>query len=344
MISSSQSTLSLEIPRHLNDKRADVALAALLREKFPERAHLSRAALARALKDGQIVLNGKMTLPRSLVATHDVVSIIENVWGKSVLLEPSFEPISLKKVFENDEFLVIDKGAGVQMHAGGFHKGVTIAQWILAHYRALSSVGDDPLRPGIVHRLDRDTSGLLVIAKNNTSFQALKKLFQNHEMEKKYVALVYGHLENLAGKVDASLMRRPGELKRRAIDVETFEGTLPGNTRSALTYYRVIVRYQGYDLVELTPKTGRTHQIRVHLSFLGHPVVGDTLYAWKGAQRKNVLFPERHMLHAASLSFVLFGEKYHFKSSLPEDFRKMLILLDEIKVSSYDDEALKSLF
>lgn len=326
----SQSLFSLEIPRHLNDKRVDAALATLLQEKHPEKPHLSRSVLTRALNDGQILVNNKPVLARSLVATHDVITLSQHLWEKMPDLKPSFEPITLSVLFENQEILVLDKGPGVQMHEGGSYNKTTVAQWILAHYPELATVGGDVLRPGIVHRLDRDTSGVLVVAKNDNSFQALKKIFQDREMEKRYVALVYGNLEQPEGKIDASLMRRPGELKRRAIDTEKFEGTLPGNTRSALTYYRVVERFEGYDLVELTPKTGRTHQIRVHLTFLGHPVVGDALYSFKEAKRKDSLFPDRHMLHASSLSFTLFGEQYSFESPLPDDFKNALACLSPL--------------
>lgn len=325
---SASAPLLLEIPRHLNDKRVDSAVTALLQEKCPERTPLSRASLTRALREGKVLLNGAVVLPRVIVATHDMVSISPEIFSESAGVEPSFEPIALTKLFENERILVVDKGAGVQMHQGGSHEGITVAQWILAHYPGLATVGEDPLRPGIVHRLDRDTSGILVIAKDAESFQALKKSFQDRDVEKNYVALVYGHLTEREGKIDASLIRNPGELKRRAIDTAHYTGTLPGNTRTALTYYHVIARYEGYDLVLLTPKTGRTHQIRVHMAFLGHPVVGDKLYAFKEVKRKNLLSPERHLLHSTKLSFTLFDEQYQFQSPLPADFKRVLSRLD----------------
>lgn len=335
MKNTNTSPLLLEIPRHLNDKRVDSALKLLLQEKCPEQAPLSRAFLTRALKEGKILLNGVAVLPRALVVTHDILSVSPEIFSKSTGVEPSFEPVDLTKIFENERILVIDKGPGVQMHQGGSHQGTTVAQWILAHYPELSTVGEDPLRPGIVHRLDRDTSGILVIAKDPESFQALKQSFQDRDVEKNYVALVYGHLSEQEGKVDAPLIRNPGELRRRAIDSTNYTGTLPGNTRTALTYYRVIARYEDYDLVLLTPKTGRTHQIRVHMAFLGHPVVGDRLYAFKEVKRKNLLFPNRHLLHSTKLSFTLFGEQYQFQSPLPDDFKQVLASLDP--VSSWEE-------
>ncbi len=339
-----QEQYTFEIPRHLKDKRIDSALSSLLKEKYPEEKRFSRALLTRAINEGNVLVNGTAVLARSLVSTHDSITFFGSIFGEQKELQPAFGDIAVAVLFENEHILVLEKGAGVQMHQGGSYTGVTLSSWLLGHYPALKGVGEDSLRPGIVHRLDRDTSGVVVIAKDNKTFQALKKSFQNRTVEKKYVALVYGQLEALEGKVDASLIRHPGDLKRRAIDPKQYTGTLPGNTRTALTFYRVLNRYEGYDMVELSPKTGRTHQIRVHMAYLGHPVVGDKLYAFKEVRRNNLLAPNRHMLHAGKLSFELFGEKYQFQSLLPEDFRMVLASLDESKVSSYDDEALKSLF
>lgn len=335
---------TFEIPRHLKDKRIDSALATLLREKYPEEKVFSRALLTKAINEGKVLVNGASVLARSLVSTHDKVAFLGNIFEEHKQLVPAFGDIAVTVLFENERLLVLDKGAGVQMHHGGSYAGITLSEWLLGHYPTLKNVGEDSLRPGIVHRLDRDTSGVVVIAKDNEAFQALKKLFQDRLVEKKYVALVYGQLSALEGKVDASLIRHPGDLKRRAIDPEQYTGTLPGNTRTALTFYRVLTRYDEYDLVELSPKTGRTHQIRVHMTYLGHPVVGDKLYAFKEVKRNNLLSPDRHMLHAGSLSFELFGEKYHFQSPLPKDFREVLLSLDETRGTGYDDEALKSLF
>ncbi|MBP9728352.1 MAG: RluA family pseudouridine synthase [Candidatus Moranbacteria bacterium] len=339
---SSQDQLIFEVPRHLKDKRIDSTLATLLREKYPEEKTISRAVLTRVINEGKVLLNGAPVLARSLVATHDQISFAGNIFGGQKQLTPAYGDIAVTVLFENDRLLVLDKGAGVQMHHGGSHPGTTLSEWLLGHYPFLKDVGGDPLRPGIVHRLDRDTSGVVVIAKDNETFQALKKAFQDRLVDKKYVALVYGQLSALEGKIDASLIRHPGDLKRRAVDTEEYTGTLPGNTRTALTLYRVLARYAEYDVVELSPKTGRTHQIRVHMTYLGHPVVGDKLYAFKEVKRSNLLAPNRHMLHAGSLSFELFGEKYQFQSPLPEDFRQVLMSLDETQVSSYDDEALKT--
>ncbi|MDP2837974.1 MAG: RluA family pseudouridine synthase [Candidatus Moranbacteria bacterium] len=334
---------TLEIPRHLNDQRVDRALATLLAEKLPEKKLLSRAFLARCVKNGLVLLNGAAVLPRALVATHDLLTVTPTIFAEAAPLQPSTEPIIISVLYEDDQLLVLDKGAGVQMHQGGAHAGTTVAQWILAHYPLLATIGGDPNRPGIVHRLDRETSGVLLVAKTNKSFAALKKAFQEREIEKTYVALVYGHMSELTGEIDTALIRQAGALKRRAVDLEQYQGVLPGNVRTALTRYRVFMRYQDHDLLVLTPKTGRTHQIRVHLSSIGHPVVGDKLYVFKNIKRRKLLFPKRHLLHATKLSFSLFGQPYQFHAPLPQDFKRVLRDIDETKDTSYDDEALESL-
>lgn len=343
--SSKEAPFVLEVPRHLHDKRFDSALATLLQERYSEEKVFSRAFAARAIKEGRVLLNSVPALPRTLVVTHDLFSINPATLMGSVQSQEEKGALPILRVlFEDEHILVVDKGPGIQVHQGGSFGRATVVDWILAHYPNLSKVGEDPLRPGIVHRLDRDTSGILIIAKETKSFEALKKAFQERAVEKTYVALVSGHLPALQGEVSAPLIRRSGELKRQAIDPETYKGTLPGTLRSAFTAYRVIQRFEGYDLLLVMPKTGRTHQIRVHLSFLGHPVVGDKLYAFKETKGENRISAPRHMLHATSLSLTLFDKKYHFSSPLPGDFQAVLQSIDETAIASYDDEALKSLF
>ena len=330
---------TLEIPRHLNDQRIDSALALLLKEKRPE-SPLSRSLVTRLINDGRVLHNGKQVRARVLVKTHDILTFSADIFTKESLAKPksAVSQEIFPILFENEHFLVLDKPAGVQMHRGGSYQGVTVAEWVLSQYPELATVGEDPERPGIVHRLDRDTSGVFVVAKDNETFQKLKQSFQDRVVQKTYVALVSGHLRDLEGQVSASLMRQPGELKRRAVDPETYTGTLPGNTRTAFTAYRVVARYQDYDLVELSPKTGRTHQIRVHLAYLGHPVVGDALYAFKETG-KNHLAPKRQLLHAAKISFTLDGEHYQFESPLPEDFQQILLSLVSVPLWGEESDA-----
>ncbi len=341
---SSLPLVSIEIPRSLHEKRFDVALVELFQKQFPDQPIPSRTQGSEWIKEGKIVLNGKVVTAKTIVSSHDIVTFPVDILAKKSHNFITLPVPEIPVLFENSDFLVIEKPAGIEVHQSNTHPKPTVTAWLGQRYPDIVNVGEDPLRPGIVHRLDRDTSGLLIIAKHQKSFEELKKAFQERRVKKTYAALLYGHLTQLEGEVKASLIRRPGELKRRAVDPETASETLPGNVRTALTSYRVLTRYEEYDLVQVMPETGRTHQIRVHMAFLGHPVVGDRLYAFRDVKRKKLLFPKRQLLHAASLSFSLFGETYQFSSSLPQDFRAVLMGVDETLISSYDDEALKSLF
>lgn len=330
----------LAVPRHLTDKRFDAALCSLLQEKFPKNKALSRGFATRLIRSGKALLNGTAAKPSVPVNLHDRIGISPEALAageRNLYPNGTLRP---KILFEDEHVLVINKSGSLQTHPAGRRTHDTLANWLIAKHPELEAVGENPLRPGIVHRLDRETSGALVIAKTNESFRELKKLFQDRSIRKTYVALVYGHLPSLSGVIDRPLTRRSGELKRR-IAQET--GSESGNVRPAVTEYRVIARYRDFDLVLLTPRTGRTHQIRVHLASLGHPVVGDKLYAFKSMRQGKALFPSRHLLHAWRLKWKLFGQEYAFQAPLPQDFTEAIRSIDETRETSYDDEALKSL-
>jgi 23S rRNA pseudouridine1911/1915/1917 synthase len=327
----------LEIPRQLVDKRLDVATLALIRKKYTENK-LSRGDIISLIKAGEITLNNTKTKASHLVSLHDKIEILEN---DLVISEPKLETrdITIPILYEDDFLIAVNKLAGIQTHPAGNPARDTVAHFISSKYPKIRKVGENPLRPGIVHRLDRETSGVLVVAKTKETFEELKKLFQNRKIEKTYTALVYGHLPKLEGVVDKPLARQKGKLKRAVAKNNQASGT----THPALTIYHVITRYRNFDLLEVTPKTGRTHQIRVHFAHLGHPIVGDKFYSFKNIRREKKLFPARQMLHAYRLRFELFEKKYAFQAPLPEDFRSLLSGIDETKKASYDDEALRSL-
>lgn len=327
----------LEVPRQLVDRRLDVAALVLIREKYPGNK-LSRGALARLIKSERITLNNSPTRASHPVNLHDTIEIFESDLAPT---SPKLESrdITIPILYEDNFLVAIDKPAGVQTHPAGNMKRDTVAHFIAAKFPELQKVGADPLRPGIVHRLDRETSGVLVVAKTEKAFEELKKLFQNRKIKKTYIALTYGHTPKLEGMIDKPLARRKGKLKRT---VAKTEQTL-SKAREALTMYRVINRYQDFDLLEVIPKTGRTHQIRAHFADLDNPIVGDKLYSFKNIRREKKLFPPRQMLHASRLQFELFGKKYKFQAPLPEDFRSLLVGIDETKKASYDNEALKNL-
>ncbi len=330
MTEHSTEEITLEIPRQLKDKRFDRALFLLLQAKYPEKKAISRGFAARLIENGQAILNGKEVLPRAKVLFQDRITVASGAFLAKELLSSASEVPDIEILFENADFLVINKPAGVAVHGSVASHNGTVVAWILATHPALAAVGEDATRPGIVHRLDRETSGVLFIAKNNEMFQVLKNAFQERLVEKRYVAIVYGHMPSATGMIDAPLMRLSGELKRKAVDVTKEMVKLPGTLRSALTEYQVVAHAGDCDVLVVSPKTGRTHQIRVHLASIGYPVVGDKLYAFKPARRGEKVFPARQMLHAASLSLSLDDKKYTFTTPLPEDFRGVLYALDPV--------------
>ena len=235
---------------------------------------------------------------------------------------------TMEIIFENADFLVLNKPSGLQVHPARIaekklHKRQngheaesvpTLTGWLVEHYPEVRAVGDDPaMRPGIVHRLDKATSGVMVVPRNQKTFEYLKNLFQKHEVEKTYLALVRGTLKKRAGTIDAPIGIKNGTLKRSIHATKM--------AKPAVTEYKVIKEMEkggeAYSLLEVKPKTGRTHQIRVHLASIGHPIVGDRLYG----PTKQPGFADRLMLHAQGIAFNDgHGSRFEFESKAPKAF------------------------
>jgi len=300
-----EETLSLEADG--SGERLDVFIAR-------SRPDLSRSLVQHLIRDGRVTVGGRRGRPGQRLETGDRV-LLRMPPPESQALEP--EPLPLTIVYEDDDLLVIDKPAGLTVHpAAGARRG-TLAAALLAYRPELAGVGA-PERPGIVHRLDRDTSGLLVVAKNETARAALARQWKARQVEKGYAALVHGRLEPPEGVIDAPIGRDPRHRQRMAV----VEGG-----RAARTAYRVKqVLASGpegtdyYSLVDVRPSTGRTHQIRVHFAALGHPLAGDRVYG----RRSDIL--ARHFLHAYRLAFrhPVDGRPLEFESPLPEDLQLAL--------------------
>ncbi|MBI2122399.1 MAG: RluA family pseudouridine synthase [Candidatus Sungbacteria bacterium] len=244
---------------------------------------------------------------------------------------------TVKIIHKDPDFLVINKPPGLPVHGGDRVRGETLVDFLVARYPEIKTAGDDPiLRPGIVHRLDKDTSGVMVVARNQKTFEALKDIFKNRLAEKIYWAVVCGLPEKREGIINypiGRLIRNP--LKR---GVNIYRGSTPVDTgieplqirirgeREALTKYKVLRSGENYSLLEVVPKTGRMHQIRVHLAAINHPVACDKIYGGK-----NVCCPpgtSRQLLHARSISFSYpEGRKLHFEADPPEDFSQALMIL-----------------
>jgi 23S rRNA pseudouridine1911/1915/1917 synthase len=273
-------------------------------------ADLSRTAVQRLIDDGFITLNGSICKASDKVGQGDVIVVRVPPPAPTELVA---EDIPLTIVYEDADVVVIDKPAGLVVHPAAGHNSGTLVNALLGHIPDLEGIGGE-VRPGIVHRLDKDTSGLIIAAKNDRALQFLQDQFKARTIKKMYLALVEGIVEPREGIIDAPIGRSKTDRKKMAV---VREG------RSARTRYRVrqIFRQPDLSLVEAYPETGRTHQIRVHFAWLKHPLVGDEVY---GRQRSIVLIV-RHFLHAAALTLTLpNGETHTFESKLPDDLQGVL--------------------
>ncbi|MEI6650409.1 MAG: RluA family pseudouridine synthase [Candidatus Moraniibacteriota bacterium] len=298
-------------------KRLDVFVAKLSRS-----VGLSRAAVREGIEKGLVSVNGETVRePAKRLRYGDRV-----VTGFTVPVPPELAPngdLTVPVLYEDDDVLFVSKPAGMQMHPAGNDKTETLANWIAASRPDMQNVGDDEMRPGIVHRLDRNTSGVVVLAKTEESFRDLQEVFRSRKADKRYLALVIGHVKAEEGTIDTPIAHRTGTLRHQTVDnPETFDGKM----KSAVSVYRLKHRYADFDLLEIRPKTGRTHQIRVHLTSIGHPVVGDHLYG--GRRMRLSGMPDRQLLHASSLSFTLSGRTIGAEAPLPRDFADFLDSLD----------------
>jgi len=268
---------------------------------------LSRSQVQKLIAEGNITVNGQKAKPGLRLNVGDKIQV--NI-PPTPPQELKPEAIPLKIIYEDDDLLVIDKPAGLTVHPAPGHPAHTLVNAILAHFPHLAEIGD-ALRPGVVHRLDKDTSGVMLVAKNSAAQANLSKQFKSHAVTKAYLALVKGRLEPEEGIIEADIGRDPRHRQRMAVVAEGKE---------ARTDYRVIKYVGGYTLLEVRPETGRTHQIRVHLAAIGFPVVGDKVYGVKSPHLS------RQFLHASRLGFRLpsTGEYIEFESALPEDLQKAM--------------------
>jgi 23S rRNA pseudouridine1911/1915/1917 synthase len=265
-------------------------------------ADLSRARIQALIKGGAITLNGAVVKPGGKLRAGDVVAV---TIPEAVSTETRAQDIPLNILFEDDDLIVLNKPAGLVVHPAAGHADGTLVNALLHHCTALSGIGGER-RPGIVHRLDKDTSGCLVAAKNDLAHRALVRQFAGREVVKIYLALASGAPAKSSGTIEAPIGRHPIHRKKMAV-VE--------RGRPARTDWRVLGPVPGGSLIECTLHSGRTHQIRVHLKHLGHPLLGDEVYGKRGA------FP-RQMLHAWRLGFThpRSGERVSFVSPIPADF------------------------
>lgn len=288
------------------NKRIDVFIAENMNDK-------SRSYVKNLILKESITVNGQIKKSNYKVKENDLIEVII---PDNELLNVEPEDIPLDIVYEDKDVIVVNKPQGMVVHPAPGNYNNTLVNALLFHCKDLSGI-NGVARPGIVHRIDKDTSGVLVIAKNDLAHKKLAEQFKEHSMTRVYVALTEGLIKENEGTVDKPLARHPVERIKIAI--------VPGGRR-AVTHYKVLKTYENNTLVECRLETGRTHQIRVHLSSIGHPLVGDPVYGYK-KQRFNL---QGQMLHAKTLGFIhpSTGEYMEFTTELPEYFRNVLKVLE----------------
>ncbi len=275
---------------------------------------LSRTHIQQLITEGVVLVNGRTRKPGyPLRAGEEVLITSHTSQASPSQVKPQDLPLDV--VFEDDALLIINKAPGMVVHPAPGHYEDTLVNALLARCPELQASSSDQ-RPGIVHRLDRDTSGLIIVAKNVRSQAVLTEMMRNHEVTKHYIALVEGVISLDQGSIDAPIGRDPRHRQQMAITVY--------GSREARTHFRVIERFERHTLLLLQLETGRTHQIRVHLKAIGHPVVGDPTYGSGNVIRNAKL--KRQFLHASQLDFAhpMTGEALHFETPLPDDLQAVL--------------------
>jgi len=287
-------------------------------------AQLSRTRVQELIDQGLIWLNGKPAKGSHKLRAGDAIRVEAR---HRPPLQAKAESIPLDILYEDDDVIAVNKPAGMTVHAGAGNHSGTLVNALLGRGQALSQ-GGDPLRPGIVHRLDKETSGILLVAKNDYAHAKLAESFRQRNVRKIYIALVQGRIPEESGRIELPIARDPG---RRTRMTTKRAAQLP-NSRAARTDWRVLARIDSVSLLEVTLHTGRTHQIRVHLSALRHPVVGDTLYGAAGQLHLgHTVLPalHRNFLHAAKIGFVQprTGVSIDLTAPLPAELREYLAKL-----------------
>ena len=301
----------LIINEDMDGTRLDLVLSVALEE-------FSRSFIQKLFEKGKITVNGSVCTQKKYKASAGDLINIELPEPEKV--EVQAEDIPLDIVYEDEDLLIVNKPAGMVVHPAPGNSSGTLVNALMHHCGDNLSSINGVIRPGIVHRIDKNTSGLLMVAKNDKAHNSLSQQLAEHSITRKYRAIVYNNIREDEGTVNEPIGRDPRNRLRNAVtDI---------NSRHAVTHYRVIERFGQFTYIEAVLETGRTHQIRVHMSHIRHPLLGDELYG----PVKNKLGASRQMLHAGVLGFVhpSSGEYMEFESPLPDDFRKVLNKLREL--------------
>ncbi|MFA6896833.1 MAG: RluA family pseudouridine synthase [Patescibacteria group bacterium] len=305
------SILKIRITAETKCQRLDKFLADFDMQK-------SRAAWQKLIKSGKVLVNGQAADAKYSVKANDMIEILkEDTPAKREVIIPD-----IKIIYEDADVIVIDKPISVIAQRVGTSDAPAVTDFLENHFPPIKKVGEDEQRSGIVHRLDKDTSGIMIAAKNQEAFEFLKDKFKKREVEKIYTALVYGKVEPAAGEIDFAIGRNPKLPCQQTVIRNPESSTI--KCRAARTFYRTVKNCNDYSLLEVKLETGRMHQIRVHMKAIGHPVVGDPKYAEEKLLR-NTPELKRQFLHAGTLKIALpKGQTKIFHSELPTDLQNFL--------------------
>ena len=302
------SELLIEVPQEFHGERIDKFLSVLVPD-------CSRNAIQKLIEQGNVTINGAAVNKKYKVNSDDEILVVT---GELKPLDAEPENIPLDIVYEDDDLLVVNKPRGMVVHpAPGNYTG-TLVNALLYHCKDSLSGINGVLRPGIVHRIDKDTSGLLIVAKNDRAHMGLAEQIKEHSFTREYSAVICGHLKEYEGTVNAPIGRNPKDRKKMCVTMQ--------NSKNAVTHYKVLEEFEKYSHVSLKLETGRTHQIRVHMAHLGHPVAGDMVY---GNDKRSADL-NGQCLHAIKIGFVhpIKNEYMEFSTNLPDYFENFI---DKIK-------------
>lgn len=296
--------LLIDVTQDFEGERIDKYLSRLVTDS-------SRSAIQKLIESGSVKVNGSQVSKNYKVSADDEILMLQ---GELKTLDAEPENIPLDIVYEDSDLLVVNKPRGMVVHPAPGNYSGTLVNALLYHCKDSLSGINGVLRPGIVHRIDKDTSGLLIVAKNDKAHIGLAEQIKEHSFTREYNAVVCGHLKEYEGTVCAPIGRNPKDRKKMCVT--------ENNSKNAVTHYKVINEYEGYSHISLRLETGRTHQIRVHMAYIGHPVAGDFVY---GNDKKSA-YLNGQCLHAIKIGFVhpITNEYLEFNSELPDYFKEFL--------------------
>ena len=299
--------MKMNIVESINNKRLDLYLS--------EVTDYSRSKINKLIKEGYISVNGKKEKASYTVKENDKIEIEEYEEEPTEIIPQN---INIDIVYEDDDLLIVNKPSGMVVHPGCGNYKDTLANALVYHIDKLSNKNN---RPGIVHRIDKDTSGLLMVAKNDKTHEYLSKLLEKHDLNRVYIALVWGVIKHDTGEIDAPIGRDKNDRQKYCVTSD--------NSKHAITHFKVLKRYNKATLIELKLETGRTHQIRVHMNYIGYPIVNDKVYG-----KRKIINDFGQMLHAKTIGFIHPKTKKYMEFNVepPKEFNEILDLFEQDKL------------